>query len=540
MTEPRDWKPGGGPPPGSDPRPAQPTRPLPPHLDPRGRGGPPRRDPRRPAPRPAAHSVVPTGPIRRPRRAARVLSWIAVVTSVAILATAGAGYVLVSHYEGNIKRIPVFGNRKGAPAAAPNHAENFLIVGSDSRGDLKAGQGVQGSGATFVTGQRSDTVILAHLYGGKSNKVQLVSFPRDSVVEIPEYTDAKGRVHPAQHNRINYAFNEGGPQLLVNTVETLTNVRIDHYLQVDFEGFQSMVDKLGGVDVCLSKAAKDHYSGIDLSAGKHHINGTVALAFVRQRHGLTNGDIDRIKRQQQFLGAMIRKVLSAGTLANPFKLNGFLNVATSSLQADEGLKFSTLRTLALRMRNVGAGNVIFATIPISNSNAYMRGLGSVVLVDQEKAAVLFDAIRRDVPPCTPAAKPTTAAGSSPLIVKPGNINIRVFNGSGINGLGRKAFGELGNMGFQTVGTATTRGTGASATVVLYGPSKADSARTVAAAIPGSTLKASPDLGNVIEVVVGTSYKGVQAVTVTSATPSTAPSASTAPKVVTALDDPCAA
>jgi hypothetical protein len=157
-----------------------------------------------------------------------------------------------------------------------------------------------------------------------------------------------------------------------------------------------------------------------------------------------------------------------------------------------------------------------------------------------KAAVLFDAIRRDVPPCTPAAKPTTAAGSSPLIVKPGNINIRVFNGSGINGLGRKAFGELGNMGFQTVGTATTRGTGASATVVLYGPSKADSARTVAAAIPGSTLKASPDLGNVIEVVVGTSYKGVQAVTVTSATPSTAPSASTAPKVVTALDDPCAA
>jgi LCP family protein required for cell wall assembly len=483
---------------------------------------------------------VPTGPIRRPRRAARVLSWIAVVTSVAILATAGAGYVLVSHYEGNIKRIPVFGNRKGAPAAAPNHAENFLIVGSDSRGDLKAGQGVQGSGATFVTGQRSDTVILAHLYGGKSNKVQLVSFPRDSVVEIPEYTDAKGRVHPAQHNRINYAFNEGGPQLLVNTVETLTNVRIDHYLQVDFEGFQSMVDKLGGVDVCLSKAAKDHYSGIDLSAGKHHINGTVALAFVRQRHGLTNGDIDRIKRQQQFLGAMIRKVLSAGTLANPFKLNGFLNVATSSLQADEGLKFSTLRTLALRMRNVGAGNVIFATIPISNSNAYMRGLGSVVLVDQEKAAVLFDAIRRDVPPGTPAAKPTTAAGSSPLIVKPGNINIRVFNGSGINGLGRKAFGELGNMGFQTVGTATTRGTGASATVVLYGPSKADSARTVAAAIPGSTLKASPDLGNVIEVVVGTSYKGVQAVTVTSATPSTAPSASTAPKVVTALDDPCAA
>jgi LCP family protein required for cell wall assembly len=484
---------------------------------------------------------VPAGPVRRPRRAARILSWIAVVTSLAILATAGAGYILVNHYEGNIHRISnVFGDRTGAPKAAPNHAENFLIVGSDSRGDLKAGQGVQGTGATFVTGQRSDTVILAHLYGGRSNKVQLVSFPRDSVVEIPEYTDAKGRVHAAQRNRINYAFNEGGPQLLVHTVENLTGVRVDHYLQVDFEGFQAMVDKLGGVDVCLSKAAKDHYSGINLSAGKHHINGTVALAFVRQRHGLTNGDIDRIKRQQQFIGAMIRKVLSAGTLANPLKLNSFLNAATSSLQADDSLKFSTLRTLALRMRSVGAGNVIFATIPISTSNGYIRGLGSVVLVDQEKAAALFDTIRRDVPPGGPAPKPTVAGGGSPLIVKPGNISLRVFNGSGINGLGRKAFGELGSLGFQTVGVAKTRGTGAAATVVLYGPSKADSARTVAAAIPGSTLQASPDLANVLEVVVGTSYKGVQPVKVTGTAPSAAPSASAPAKVVTALDDPCAA
>jgi LCP family protein required for cell wall assembly len=232
---------------------------------------------------------------------------------------------------------------------------------------------VQGVGATFVTGQRSDTVILAHLYGGKSNKVQLVSFPRDSVVDIPAYTDAKGRRHEAQHNRINYAFNEGGPKLLVQTVEQLTNVRIDHYLQVDFDGFQSMVDKLGGVDVCLSRPAKDHFSGIDLSAGKHHIDGAVALSFVRQRHGLQNGDIDRIKRQQQFIGAMVRKVLSAGTLANPLKLNGFLNVATSSLKADEGLDFKQLRTLALRMRNLGAGNVIFATIPLSDTNAYVRG-----------------------------------------------------------------------------------------------------------------------------------------------------------------------
>jgi hypothetical protein len=316
-------------------------------------------------------------------------------------------------------------------------------------------------------------------------------------------------------------------------------VRIDHYLQIDFNGFQSMVDKLGGVDVCLSRPAKDHYSGIDLSAGKHHINGAVALSFVRQRHGLTNGDIDRIKRQQQFIGAMVRKVLSAGTLANPLKLNGFLNVATSSLQADEGLDFKQLRTLALRMRNVGAGNVIFATIPLSDTNAYVRGLGSVVLVDKPAADALFDKIRRDIAPGTPTPKPTSVAGDKPLIVAPGAIRVKVYNGSGINGLGRKADSDLTDVGFATVGTPETRGTGAAKTVVLYGPDKADSARTLAAAIPGSTMQLDPSLGRVLQVVVGADYSGAKAVTATKA-PAPTPAGSPTPKVVTALDDPCAA
>ena len=534
MSDPRDWQAGATPPseptpPGSPP-PPPPPRPLPPHLDPRGR-----------AQRPAAQHVVPKGKVRRPRRAARILSWIAVVTSIAVLATAGAGYILVNHYEGNITRIPVFGkSRAGAPPPAPNHAENFLIVGSDSRGTLKAGQGVQGSGADYVSGQRSDTVILVHLYGGNSDKVQLLSFPRDSVVEIPAFTDNKGVTHQTHHAKLNAAIFEGGPTLLVQTIENLTKVRVDHYLQVDFNGFQSMVDKLGGVDVCLPRAAKDHFSGIDLSAGKHHINGTVALAFVRQRHGLPNGDIDRIKRQQEFLGAVVRKVLSAGTLANPFKLNSFLNVATSSLEADNGLDFNSLRKLALRLHSLGAGNVVFATLPISDINGYDPVLGSVVLIDQTKAEALFSQIRQDIPPGAPAPKPTPSAGATPLLVRPGAIRVHVYNGSGVSGLARKADGDLSNVGFQTVGTPETRGTGATATVIRYGPTKADSARTVAAALPGATLEAAPDLGNVIEVVVGSTYAGAHAVTVTATAPSTTPSATASPKVVTALDDPCAA
>jgi hypothetical protein len=236
---------------------------------------------------------------------------------------------------------------------------------------------------------------------------------------------------------------------------------------------------------------------------------------------------------------MVRKVLSAGTLANPFKLNGFLDVATSSLTADDGLTPSTLQKLAFRMRNIGAGNVIFATVPLSNPNASDPRLGSVVLIDHEKADALFEQIRQDIPPGTPAAKPSASPGGAPLIVRPGAIRVRVYNGSGINGLGRKAFGELSALGFQTVGSAQTRGSGATTTVVRYGPDKADSARTLAAAIPGAQLEAAPELGRVLEVVLGSSYSGVQPVTVTSTAPRT-PTASPTPQVITALDDPCAA
>lgn len=554
MSDPRDWRAGGSNPsqPSSEPYPPSP-RPLPPHLDPRGRGGVPPRPPGtpgrhaspRPPLRPPTRQVAPEGPKgKRHRRAARVLSWIAVLASISVLAVAVTGYFLVGHYEGNITKLKgILGTLPGQQpvAAAPNNAQNFLIVGSDSRGNLKAGQGVQGSGATFVTGQRSDTVILAHLYGGNSDKVQLVSFPRDSIVDIPEFTDpTTGKVHNARQDRINSAFATGGPKLLIATVQQLAGVQIDHYLQVDFQGFQSMVDKLGGVDVCLSKPAVEHDSGINLTAGKHHISGAVALSFVRQRKGLANGDIDRIKRQQQFIGAMVRKVLSAGTLANPFKLNGFLNVATASLQADENLDFGTMRSLALRMRNLGAGNVIFTTVHVSTIDGYLPGLGSVVLLDKTKNDELFSEIRQDIAPGTPAPKASASTAPAGLIVPPSAIRVQVYNGSGINGLGRRAAGELGQLGFQVVGDPQTRGSGATGTIVSYGPTKADSARTLAAAIPGATLQSDPALGNVLQVVLGTSYTAAQAVTL-SGTPTgtSSATASTPPKVSTALDDPCA-
>jgi len=547
VTTPRDPHDGG---PSEGTRGEQPSSSsgLPPHLDPRrprrsapprvtnayrqaARGGP---APRKQTPLGPAPVVPPIGPRRRTggQRVARALSWLALTMAVVVLVAAGGLYLAFNHYVGNIDKINVFNGLVKRPAKAHNKAQNFLLVGSDSR-DGSNGDGTQGSGATYVTGQRSDTVILAHLYGNSEN-VEMVSFPRDSWVEIPAWTNPKTHhVTPQHFNKLNSAFSEGGPTLLIETIEHLSNIRIDHFVQIDFTGFKKMVNKLGGVDVCLTKPAKDHFSGINLSAGNHHINGDVALAFVRQRHGLANGDIDRIARQQQFIGSLTHKVLSAGTLLNPLKLNGFLDVATSSLTVDKGLSGGDIKKLALRMRRFNSGGVLFTTAPVADIGGRRNGQ-SVVLLDELKDQALFTALRNDQ---APGSAKTKTPAKVTLIVAPGNIRVSVFNGSGINGRGRQAANDLAAVGFTIAGPAQTQGTGATQTVISYGPTKSDSAKTLQAAIPGSTLQEDTSLGRTLTLVIGTDYKGAQKVTVTphaTAPPSTA----NASPVRTAADNPC--
>lgn len=535
MTTPSD----GRPPEGS---------PLPPHLNPRG----PRRTsvPRvteayreaargaspRPAGPPAARTVVPrppAGPPRTHRRWGRALSWVALTMSVLILGLAGVGYVLVQHYNGNINVLNIdLGHRPDAPPPAPKHAKNILLVGSDSReGDNGKGTG----GSDLTAGQRSDTIILAHLYG-KSDKALMISFPRDSYVEIPAWTDPKsGVTHRSRHGRINSALPTGGPALLIATVEKLTGIRVDNYVQVDFVGFKQMVDKLGGVDVCLSKDVDDVKAKLKLSAGRHHVDGATALAFVRARKSFAAGDLDRIKHQQQLLGSMMNKVLSAKTLLNPLKLNGFLNVATSSLSVDKAMSIGVMKDLALRVRGFDSGGILFVTVPVEDSSARING-ASVVLLDDAKGVTLFESLRRDEAPGT-ARKPDPAA--SGLVVKPANVRVRVYNGSDVTGLARKAFNDLAAVGFATTGTPSNRGTGAAETVIYYGPTKADSARTLGAALPGAKLVQDDSLQRTLEVVVGSGYTGAKAVTVTG-TPAPTTSASPAVKIRTAQDDICSA
>jgi LCP family protein required for cell wall assembly len=474
---------------------------------------PPELDPRRRAPRPH-------------RRWARVLSWMAVVTSVAVVVASGAGYVLFRYYDGNISRLPLHigGHR---PDRVKGKALNFLLVGSDTREGMSKEE-LKQSATEFTPGRRSDTIILIHLSADRQH-VTLLSFPRDSYVEIPAHGD-----QPAHFGKINTAFSAGGAALTIQTVEKLTNIRVDHYLEVNFAGFQRLVDAVDGVDVCLDRAAKDSFSGIDLPAGRSHIKGTQALAFVRQRHGLPRGDLDRIERQQQFLGSLMRRATSIGVLLNPFRLKNFLDVATKSLQVDDKLGFNDMKTLALAMKGLEPGKVAFVTTPVDR--LAMRSGQSVVLLDANNGPPLYQAIARD----EPLVKPPAPLPKK-LTVPPSAIRVTVLNGTDVPRRAAKTADELRGVGFRVATTGNADGTAYQTTEVRYGAGQEAAAATLAAALPGSKTVLGQG-GDTLTVVIGRDYRAPVPVKVAGTPPPAPPRPAGTPTKppVTAADDKCAA
>jgi LCP family protein required for cell wall assembly len=223
--------------------------------------------------------------------------------------------------------------------------------------------------------------MLMHISGAR-DRVSLISFPRDSWVEIPGAGTAK----------INAAFSYGGPPLLIRTVEHLTGVRIDHFGVLDFIGFMKMAEAVGGVDVKIAQKTHDPtYGKRTWPAGTVHLDGAQALEFVRQRHGLPDGDLDRIKRQQAFLEALGSKVMSAGTLLNPFKLNSLLKAVTSSVTFDDTVTAGTLRRLVRSLTKTSL--IEYFTAPVASMGTV--GEQYVANLDGAKTRILFDAVRRD-------------------------------------------------------------------------------------------------------------------------------------------------
>ena len=333
--------------------------------------------------------------------------------SIALVAISAIGAIGLGGLSSQLNRTSVFDGLKNRPRSASS-AVNYLVVGSDTREGLtKEQQRALRVGSTkTAAGKRSDTMLLVHI-SKKRDKAVIVSIPRDTFTLIPAHTNASGKLVAESYSKINSSFNWGGAPLLIETLENMTKLRIDHYVEVNFAGFANMVDALGGIEVCSKVAINDPKSHLIMDAGTHVLNGIEALKYVRTRDFDGMGDLGRMQRQQQFVSAVLRKATSAGVLLNPIKLVSFVNSAMSAVSTDENLNKDDLITLAKQMKNLSASKVRTLTVPLKFYNYNSHGVTAAVLWDPVLAPELFQRLSNDEaivdsvsPSASPSASPT--------------------------------------------------------------------------------------------------------------------------------------
>lgn len=417
--------------------------------------------------------------------------------------------------------------------------QNILLVGVDSRTDAQGNPLPDDVLRTLRSGAESgvlnsDTIIVLHIPADGGGATAF-SIPRDSYVDIPGYRKDKiNAAYPAtkalkadelvaggmSQKEADTQSSATGRSTLIETVQNLTGLQIDHYAEINLLGFYNLTQAVGGVDVCLKNPVDDEFSGADFPAGPRTISGADALAFVRQRHGLPEGDLSRIRRQQVFLAAVADKILSAGTLTNPSTLSALIDSAEKSLVIDQGWD---LLGFARQASDVAAGDIDFMTIPTEGGANNERG--DVVLVDPAQVRSFVE--ERTTPAEETAEEPAPAAPT----VDPATVTVDVGNGSGGTGLAGQVADQLVAGGFQrgVVENAASRTT----SVVRYSGDGQAAAQAVAAQLGGLGVEESGDvLPGHVQVLLGTDHAGVAAAPATSqSTPAAAP-------VVNAAGVPC--
>ncbi|MEO3859225.1 LCP family protein [Acrocarpospora sp. B8E8] len=461
------------------------------------------------------------------------LGWTSVVlTSLMVLGTLTA-YTLFARTRSNID----FG--KSTDELDKNRPENqtgainVLLVGSDTRAGDNAKYGQKASRED--TTERTDTIMLLHITPNRDG-ARLISFPRDSMVQIPECKDAKtGVIKPSHLAQINEAFNNGGMICTRRTIEDLTGIPVDHYIKVDFTGFKSIVDALGGINICVPQAVVDPKAKLNLKAGEQTVKGETALAYVRARYQLGDGsDIGRIERQQIFITQVVKKVTSSAILTDVGRLNAFIDAASKSVQMDDRLNTERLLEIALSARKLTAKGFKATTVPWE---AY-PGDTNRVQWKEPGAKNLFSSIITDteVVPDKPAASanPSAPVDNTPKPTEAAQVRVQVINGTNTAGKAAEVANQLSAQGFKvtTLGngvgadgldrpttTISYKGAGWEGSKLLAGvmmhevkpdtkPIKGSAVNTFTAATPppGADKKA---IGPVIQLVIGKDFKGVK-------------------------------
>ncbi|MCW2526139.1 MAG: LytR family transcriptional regulator [Pseudonocardiales bacterium] len=437
---------------------------------------------------------------------------LAALLSLVVLVTAGVAWARYRQFEADIPRVQAINSTTQPKKDIDGKDQNILITGNDDR-ETATDAELKQLGTTRDGGSlNTDTMMILHV-PADGKRASAISFPRDSWVKIPGFgMDRLNAAYPDGVNA-NNGDRSAGAQLLVETLQNLTGLTIDHYVQVDLLGFYRISIAIGGVRVCLNQAAQDEFSGINLPAGWQTIEGTQALAFVRQRHGLDGGDLDRIKRQQYFLSAVFRQITSAGTLLNPLKLNKLLGAVSSSLQMDgnsSGHSGLDPLKLASQMQDLSAGNLTFTTIPVTADTIDGK---SVLTINEDDLPVFINGV---------IGTTTTSAYDQAKAVAPSTVSVSVLNGSGGVGVAGANAATLTTVGFQTtIGNADTT----ASTTIRYPAGMESQAKTLALYVPGAAVVRTTDV-SVVTLTIGTD--GKQAASSTSAPAPTAPATGATP------------
>jgi LCP family protein required for cell wall assembly len=440
------------------------------------------------------------------------------LVSTVVLVVTGYAYGTLDSLTNGLATDNVIKAEKPADGAI-----DILLVGLDSRTDAHGNPLDPKLLAQLNAGEddgelNTDTLILVHIPNDTSKPAALLSIPRDSYVDIPGGY-GKHKINSAYARAMNDTASDlrkkgmtdskqitqqsqsAGRKELISTIEQLTGASIDHYAEINLFGFSEITQAIGGVKVCLKAPAKDSFSGANFPAGEQTISGVDALKFVRQRHGLPNGDLDRIKRQQVFMAGLASTVLSGGTLTNPAKLTGLINAIKNAVVLDQGWD---LLNFAGQLKGVTGGGLHFQTIPTGRPDLPTPDDGQAVEVDPSQVKSFVQQLTGITPSAT-----STAAGSSSSSSSGNGITVEVRNANGKSGLADSVMAALVAKGFTQgdTGNATKR----AKSVIRYPSGGAANAAKVSDALGGGYDMEVDDADGIpaghVRIFVSTAYDG---------------------------------
>lgn len=390
----------------------------------------------------------------------------AIVATVAVTIAALAAYIAYRNVYDSIRHDNVTAAMLGKRPPKLNGSVNILVIGSDSRA------GTHGRYGRGIYGSRSDTTMLLHI-SPDHRKAVVISFPRDSMVPVlrclPDGHGHQGQqAAPGQREMLNATFSAGGAPCLWKTLEQTTGIRIDHFVEVNFAGFKSIVNDVGGVKVCLPFPIKDPASGLNLTAGVHTVDGAQALAFVRERHIGEGSDLQRIQRQQYFLASAMQKIKQTNILGDPARIYAVIHDVARSLTVDSGLTPATMAAIASSVRGLSSKALRFLSVPVVPDPS---DPGARVDWAQPQAGQLFSAIAHDtrLPKTRAKGRGHPAKPKPAPTVKPAQVNVDVLDGSGTAGVAATTAAGLTSRGFNVVGTGNAPSFGYTTTIIQYGP-----------------------------------------------------------------------